>query len=224
MSDKKLKRSAQSGLGRSLNELLNDNDELTNLECKVLMHKSDGSMVKIYNKVDKKPEIQPKKQIEAQNERAKGKSTAFDKDNFQKMEIIKRSSEEKSSQGERIMIGKTRSEREDEARGIYRHGKPHVVSEGESVERIHISAKEKPKPEPPRIVLDAKSTSFSGSDGQGSISEALEKLDRYRPRAEDEFLDALREITDVSSPKEYAPDKNGRIVIGGNSKAKVKKR
>ena len=220
MSGKKLKKSAQSGLGRSLNELLSDNDELTNLECKVLMHKSDGSKVKIYNKVDKKSEAPVKKQINTQ----KDGSTDFDKSNFQNMEISAKAGGENTSQDERIMIGKTRAEREEESRGIYRHGKPHVIPEGESVERIQIGAKEKLKSEPPRIVLNAKNTSFGESNGQGRISEALEKLDRYRPRAEDEFLDALREITDVSYPKEYAPDKNGRIVIGGDSKAKVKKR
>ena len=220
MSGKKLKKSAQSGLGRSLNELLSDNDELTNLECKVLMHKSDGSKVKIYNKVDKKSEAPVKKQINTQ----KDNSTDFDKSDFQNMEISAKTGGENTSQDERIMIGKTRAEREEESRGIYRHGKPHVIPEGESVERIQIGAKEKLKSEPPRIVLNAKNASFGESNGQGRISEALEKLDRYRPRAEDEFLDALREITDVSSPKEYAPDKNGRIVIGGDSKAKVKKR
>ena len=42
----------RSGLGRSLGELLSDNEELGNVENKVLMHKDDGTTVKIYNKVD----------------------------------------------------------------------------------------------------------------------------------------------------------------------------
>ena len=43
-------KNCYSGLGRSLNELLEDNSELTNMECKVLLNK-DGEALKIYNKV-----------------------------------------------------------------------------------------------------------------------------------------------------------------------------
>lgn len=43
-------KNSYSGLGRSLNELLEDNSELTNMECKVLLNR-DGEALKIYNKV-----------------------------------------------------------------------------------------------------------------------------------------------------------------------------
>ena len=48
--DPSQKISHSSGLGRSLNELLEDNSELTNMECKVLLNR-DGESLKIYNKV-----------------------------------------------------------------------------------------------------------------------------------------------------------------------------
>jgi len=182
----------RSGLGRSLGELLSDNEELVNVENKVLMHKDDGTTVKIYNKVDAKGK---RSEISV----APGKNASFEPP-------------------QRIQIGKTREEREEEARGIYRSGKPHVIPEGESVERIRIGAKPKEEPEEKRIVLDG-----SLSVGEKSTSEALSKLKRYSPKASDEFLEALRDMTDIPQNRDYPTDKEGRIIIG-TTKSRVKKR
>ena len=188
----KKEKAKRSGLGRSLGELLSDNEELGNVENRVLMHKTDGTTVKIYNKVDSGREA-------VEVSRAPGKNASFDPP-------------------ARIQVGKTREEREEEARGIYRSGKPHVIPEGDAAERIKISTAPKGEPEGERIVLDGASV----SDGK-SISDALGKLKRYSPRASDEFLEALRDMTEVSVNKEYKTDREGRIIIGG-SKSKVKKR
>ena len=42
-----------SGLGKNLDELLEDNAEITNMRSNVLLHKNDGTSVKIYNKTGK---------------------------------------------------------------------------------------------------------------------------------------------------------------------------
>lgn len=202
MSAKEQKKSKKSGLGRSLGELLSDNEEIGNVENKVLMHKKDGTTVKIYNKVDSKvSETSDSKEISTEALRAKATPPS-------------RLSTENDG---RIQVGKTREEREEESRGIYRSGKPHVIPEGEQVERIKISAKPKSEPEPERIVLDGKS-----KDGK-SVSEALGKLKKYSPRASDEFLEALRDMTDVPTSKDYPTDREGRIIIGA-TKSRVKKR
>ena len=52
MSKKELK----NGLGKSLDELLDDNSEITNMRSNVLLHKEDGSSVKIYDKTGGKRE------------------------------------------------------------------------------------------------------------------------------------------------------------------------
>ena len=39
-----------AGLGRSLGELLDDNDGIPNMRCNVVMRRNDGSCVKIYDK------------------------------------------------------------------------------------------------------------------------------------------------------------------------------
>ena len=196
MSTKKNTKGKSSGLGRSLGELLMDNEELGNIENRVLMHKNDGTTVKIYNKVDKQGASAP---AAVPPVAPPGKNASFET-------------------SERIPIGKTREEREEEARGVYRSGKPHVVSEGEHVERIRVSAKPKEAPEPERIVLDGSSRS-----SKGSISDSLAKLKRYSPSASDEFLEALRDMTEVRQGGDYQTDKDGRIIIGA-TKSRVKKR
>ena len=202
MSAKEQKKSKKSGLGRSLGELLSDNEEIGNVENKVLMHKKDGTTVKIYNKVDSKvSKTSEPKEISTEALRAKATPP----------------SRLSTKNDERIQVGKTREEREEESRGIYRSGKPHVIPEGEQTERIKISAKPKSEPEPERIVLDGKS-----KDGK-SVSEALGKLKKYSPRASDEFLEALRDMTDVPTSKDYPTDREGRIIIGA-TKSRVKKR
>ena len=192
MSTKKQLNNKRAGLGRSLSELLSDNEEIGNVENKVLMHKSDGTTVKIYNKVDGKA---------AGNtvSKAPGMNASFEAPS-------------------RIPVGKTREEREEESRGIYRAGKPHVIPEGESQDRIRIDTMPKTTPEPERIVLDG-----SASGDKRSISEALGKLKKYSPNASDEFLEALRDMTEVSENKNYQTDKDGRIIIGA-TKSRVKKR
>lgn len=44
------KNERQSGLGKNLDDLLEDNAEITNMRSNVLLHKKDGTSVKIYNK------------------------------------------------------------------------------------------------------------------------------------------------------------------------------
>lgn len=194
MSAKEQKKIKKSGLGRSLGELLSDNEEIGNVENKVLMHKKDGTTVKIYNKVDAKS---------VPTEALRTKATP--------------PSRLSTENDDRIQVGKTREEREEESRGIYRSGKPHVIPTGEQSERIRINAKPKPEAEPERIVLKGQ------AKGEKSISEALGKLKRYSPSASDEFLDALRDMTDVPTAKDYQTDREGRIIIGA-TKSKVKKR
>ena len=202
MSAKEQKKSKKSGLGRSLGELLSDNEEIGNVENKVLMHKKDGTTVKIYNKVDSKvSKTSEPKEISTEALRAKATPP----------------SRLSTKNDERIQVGKTREEREEESRGIYRSGKPHVIPTGEQSERIRINAKPKPEAEPERIVLKGQ------AKGEKSISEALGKLKRDSPSASDEFLDALRDMTDVPTAKDYQTDKEGRIIIGA-TKSKVKKR
>ena len=46
MNNKNQRKEKNAGLGRSLGELLSDNEELGNVENKVLMHKKDGTTVK----------------------------------------------------------------------------------------------------------------------------------------------------------------------------------
>jgi hypothetical protein len=202
MNTKEQKKVKRSGLGRSLGELLSDNEEIGNVENKVLMHKSDGTTVKIYNKVDggksggkSTEDTMPKREVS----RAPGMNASFDTP-------------------ERIAVGKTREERDEEARGIYRAGKPHVIPEGESEERIKISTTPKIESESNRIVLDG-----SAHKNGESVSAALGKLKRYTPNASDEFLEALRDMTDVPKNKDYKTDREGRIVIGA-TKSRVKKR
>ena len=52
MAEKK----AQGGLGKGLSELLDDNSEITNMRSNVVLHKSDGNSVKIYDKTGGKRE------------------------------------------------------------------------------------------------------------------------------------------------------------------------
>lgn len=197
MDNKKQRKGKNAGLGRSLGELLSDNEELGNVENKVLMHKNDGTTVKIYNKVDAKGKSDVSKKVEKSSIEKKKTTSNFDDD--------------------RLYIGKTREEREEEARGIYRSGKPHVIPEGDYNERIRISANPKAEPEAERIVLDG-----SKLDGKG-VSDALGKLKRYSPRASDEFLEALRDMDETVDNRDYPTDKNGRIIIGAG-KSRVKKR
>ena len=213
MSVKDQKKTKNAGLGRSLGDLLSDNEELGNVENKVLMHKKDGSTVKIYNKIDAKGK--PERNKNSREERTLKRAAAGN-------ECIATESAEhphraSAKDDERLHIGKTREEREAEARGIYRSGKPHVIPEGESAERIRIGSHPKSSPEPERIVLDGSKTRSEG------ISDALGKLKKYSPRASDEFLEALRDMTDVPEIKDYPTDKDGRIVIGA-TKSRVKKR
>ena len=213
MSVKDQKKAKNTGLGRSLGDLLSDNEELGNVENKVLMHKKDGSTVKIYNKVDAKgkPESNKNSREEHTLKRTAAENERIASDSA---EHPNRAS---AKDDERLHIGKTREEREEEARGIYRSGKPHVIVEGEHTERIRITAQPKPSPEPERIVLDGSKTSDEG------VADALGKLKKYSPRASDEFLEALRDMTDVPEIKDYPTDKDGRIVIGA-TKSRVKKR
>ena len=44
------KKDVKTGLGKSLSELLDDNSEITNMRSNVLLHKQDGTSVKIYDK------------------------------------------------------------------------------------------------------------------------------------------------------------------------------
>ena len=44
------KKDTKAGLGKSLSDLLDDNSEITNMRSNVLLHKTDGSSVKIYDK------------------------------------------------------------------------------------------------------------------------------------------------------------------------------
>ena len=48
------KKDRESGLGRGLSELLNDNSEITNMSSNVLLHRDDGTSVKIYDKTGTK--------------------------------------------------------------------------------------------------------------------------------------------------------------------------
>ena len=47
---KMAKKDIKSGLGKGLSELLDDNSEITNMRSNVVLHKEDGSSVKIYDK------------------------------------------------------------------------------------------------------------------------------------------------------------------------------
>ena len=40
----------QSGLGRDLSDLLDDNDGIPNMKCNVLLRREDGKSIKIYDK------------------------------------------------------------------------------------------------------------------------------------------------------------------------------
>lgn len=44
------KKDVKNGLGKSLSQLLDDNSEITNMKSNVLLHKEDGTSVKIYDK------------------------------------------------------------------------------------------------------------------------------------------------------------------------------
>ena len=50
------KKETKSGLGKGLDMLLDDNSEITNMRSNVLLHKNDGSSVKIYDKTGGKRE------------------------------------------------------------------------------------------------------------------------------------------------------------------------
>lgn len=50
------KKDTHSGLGKNLSQLLDDNSEITNMRSNVLLHKNDGSSVKIYDKTGDKRE------------------------------------------------------------------------------------------------------------------------------------------------------------------------
>lgn len=214
MSDKKQNSIKKSGLGRSLDELLTDNEELTNVENKVLMHKTDGTTVKIYNKTDKLHE----QKTDARDGKSSGREARIHESSVLPASLRPHPTLVKHDDdgGSRIQIGKTREERMDEAKGLYRMGKPHVIPDGE-VERIRISARPKPEPEQERIVLGG------GSRSSDNDSEALKKLKRYSPRASEEYLEALQELTDSGETKKYETDKEGRIIIGA-TKSRVKRR
>ena len=51
------KKDVKNGLGKSLSELLDDNSEITNMKSNVLLHKEDGSNVKIYDKTGGEREV-----------------------------------------------------------------------------------------------------------------------------------------------------------------------
>ena len=205
----------KGGLGRGLSELLSDNDELTNIENKVLLHRADGSSVKIYNKTGgaKSSDRSVEKSEFTAN---KNPNTC---QNRNSSEIIPAS--KRANVDDRITIGKSREERMNESEGFFEHGKPHVVSNGASGEPIRIGGRPKPKREEPRIKIGGgKNAVFSK---KGSVADELGKLDRYRPTKEDEFLADLLEIAEKSSSGDYKTDKNGRIIIEAN-KSKIKKK
>ncbi len=134
----KPKNMKKGGLGRSLTELLSDNDEAANLENKVLMHKDDGSTVQIYAKSDRSED----------ERRAYGQSIAYHE-----------------RAGKSISVGKTRQERSDEADGILRRGKSHVKAEGASPIKIN-PAVPKREPEAPRMEIGrGKGTNATTAEG-----------------------------------------------------------
>ncbi len=180
------KKTKKSGLGRSLSELLSDNDELSNIENKVLMHKDDGESVQIY----------------AKSEGMSKKMAAF--------------SDRRSTNG--VAIGKTREERKEEKSGVYRHGKPHVIAEG-NADPIKINPNSpKREEEAPRIEIG------KGASTGASTEDGLRQLDRYSPPARDVFLEDLLEISENTPSKTYEKDRDGRIIIGSPNKSKVKRR
>jgi hypothetical protein len=199
MKDKDQKKLKKTGLGRSLGDLLSDNEEIGNVENKVLMHKNDGSTVKIYNKVDARTGTKSNSNGTKSNSNGTKFNSSGTKSNSNGAKPDTNGTKPSTKNDERLFIGKTREEREEEARGIYRSGKPHVI------------------PEPERIVLDGNNI------GKEGVSDALGKLKKYSPRAADEFLEALRDMTEVSEVHEYQTDKSGRIIIGA-TKSRVKKR
>ncbi len=240
MNKKNSKKMPKGGLGRSLAELLSDNDEQVNMDSKVLMHKDDGSSVKIYNKPDSRtnrknatrkfgdapkmlenPTNAVSKELEFGSSRpsdAVDGSISFSNkgvDAATRQPIHNWRTEES-----RVEIGKSREERREEARGIYRHGKPHVVNDGEALSPIRISPNSpKREPESQRIVIGDGLNS-----GKMTTAEGLEQLDRYRPTVKDGFLEELLELSETTPSKSYETDGQGRIIIGSPNKAKVKRR
>lgn len=203
MNSKNTKKTAKAGLGRSLSELLSDNDELVNMDSKVLMHKDDGTSVKIYNKPDSRPKA---KGTSRKNEPDTHVQSAPPPPNWRSNE-------------NRIEVGKSREERREESQGIYRHGKPHVVSGG-APEPIKITPNSpKKEDEAPRIFIgDGKSSSSK------TTAESLEQLDKYRPTVRDTFLEDLLELSESTPSKSYETDSDGRIIIGSQNRSRVKKR
>ena len=57
------KKETQNGLGRSLSDLLNDNSEITNMRSNVILHKEDGSSVKIYDKTGGEREVKTSSRV-----------------------------------------------------------------------------------------------------------------------------------------------------------------
>ena len=241
MNSKNTKKPTKGGLGRSLAELLSDNDELVNMDSKVLMHRDDGTSVKIYNKPDSSPKKKPANRKTMPNG---AKSSAnppnyppinrgLDMDEPSNSREPSTPSQESTggstssklppsnwrTKESRIEIGKSRVERREESQGIYRHGKPHVVGGGAS-EPIKITPNSsKREAETPRIVIGDGSNS-----SRKTTAEGLEQLDRYRPTVKDAFLEDLLELSESMPSRSYETDSEGRIIIGSQNRARVKKR
>ena len=197
MNSKNNKKTSKAGLGRSLAELLSDNDEHSNLENKVLMHKEDGTTVKIYNKPEP---VSQKKPVSGTSRQARTDSI--------------RSAEDRSTA---IRVGKTRAEQLEEAKGKPIHGKPHVVNGGEVI-RITPNTR-RSEDDQPRIIIEN-----SPKNNQTTTAEGLDQLDRYRPTVKDSFLEELLELSESTPSKVYETDSEGRIIIEAANKSRVKKR
>ena len=119
----------------------------------------------------------------------------------------------------RVEIGKSRLERREEEQGIFRHGKPHVIADGEALPITINPNASKREPEQKRIIIGDRATVT-----EKTTAEGLEQLDRYRPTVKDGFLEELLELSESTPSKSYETDSEGRIIIGSQNKAKVKRR
>ena len=214
MNKNRKSKAPSGGLGRSLAELLSDNDQQANLENKVLVHKNDGSTVKVYDK----PDPHKKAQFSSRKSKISAKSTnnlpliGNDGDNLSLSED-KRTSKTITS-ANKITLN-------TESAGVHVSKKTSnsqgTVDASWPVKIAPASAKrEEPQT---RIVID----SCKSSSGM-TIAEGLDQLDRYRPVVKDAFLEELLEISEATPSSSYETDSEGRIIIGAPNRSKVKRR
>lgn len=233
------KKSAQSGLGRSLDELLIDNDELTNMECKVLMHRN-GEMLKIYNKLDSQIGVnainsaknhknnanviqnspmwceKPQKPKILEENKADGIKRETRDDGTEKAQDALRKSL-KSSVVDNLSESSDFSSNFDLLND--NSEKNDKLEQGSGLKFLNDDSKNDDSAKD-----DSKNGDSKTDGGKRSLASALDSLSDYRPDAKDEFLEELRQMSEFSPSKSYKTDKDGRIIINPSSNARARRR